>query len=219
MARSTRENLIRVAHDMFYAQGFHAVGLEQIIQRVGVTKTTFYNHFASKEDLVLEVLRWHDRWWRDTFVSMLRKRGGDTPRGQLLAVFDVLEDLFNGDGYNGCIFVNVAVVYPLPHDPAHAAAAEHKRSMETIVRELAAYAGAHDPQAFAEEFSLLLEGAYVTAQVTGGTRVAEAGRRLVRRLVDHYLPEDGARPARPPAPLGAGAAGALRTERKARKLR
>lgn len=195
MPRATREDLIRVAHDLFYARGFHAVGLDQIIQKVGVTKTTFYNHFASKEDLVLEVLRWHDRWWRDTFTSMLRERGGPSPRAQLLAIFDVLEDLFAGKDYNGCIFVNVAVVYPLPHDPAHVAAAEHKRSMESIIRDLAGYAGARDPKALAEEISLLLEGAYVTAQVTGEKRVAEAGRRMVRMLLDHHIPASEPAPA------------------------
>jgi len=56
MATSTRERLVLAAHDLFYAEGFHAVGLDRILAEVGVTKTTFYNHFASKDDLVLEVL-------------------------------------------------------------------------------------------------------------------------------------------------------------------
>jgi AcrR family transcriptional regulator len=166
MATTTRERLVETAHGLFYREGFHTVGLDRILGEVGVTKTTFYNHFQSKDDLMLEVLRRHDRWWRDTFQQKLREYGGDTPRGQLEAVFDVVEELFNSGEYSGCIFINVAVEFPLPHDPAHQAAAEHKATMESIIRELAGYAGAADASAFAREFTLLMEGAYVTQHIT-----------------------------------------------------
>ena len=77
-------------------------------------------------------------------------------------MLDALEELFAGDDFNGYFFVNVAVQFPLLHDPAHQAPVSHKQAMETIIRELAAYAGARDPAAFAQEMSLLMEGAYVT---------------------------------------------------------
>lgn len=184
----TRQRLISAAHELFYTDGFHSVGLDRILGEVGVTKTTFYNHFQSKEDLVLEVLRHHDRWWRDTFLHMLRESGGETARGQLLAIFDILEELFTGTDYNGCIFINVAVEFPLRHDPAHVAAAHHKQAMEEIVRELAREAGAKQPKLLAEEITLLMEGAYVTAHVTGEMRFAEVGKRVLKMLVERHLP-------------------------------
>lgn len=183
----TRERIIRTAHDLFYNEGFIAVGLDRILAEVGVTKTTFYNHFPSKEDLVVEVLRWHDSWWRDAFRQMLRRHGGDTPRGQLLAVPDALAELFTGDAFNGCIFVNVAVQFPAPHDPAHRLAAEHKEAMEDLLRELAGYAGAADAKALAEEIGLVMEGAYVTRQVSGRAETAETARRLVDEIVKRHL--------------------------------
>jgi AcrR family transcriptional regulator len=165
--QKTRESLVKAAHDLFYAEGFHSVGLERILAEVGVTKTTFYNHFESKDDLMIEVLRWHDRWWQETFRRMLRRLGGDTPRDQLLAIPGALDELFGGGAFNGCMFVNVAVEFPLPHDPAHRLAAEHKHSMEDILREIAGYAGAADAKVLAEELALVMEGAYVTRQVSG----------------------------------------------------
>lgn len=188
MASSTRQRLIEVAHDLFYEEGFHTVGLDRILAEVGVTKTTFYNHFESKDSLMLEVLRHHDAWWRNTFAQKLRDYGGDTPRGQLDAVFDVVEELINGADYNGCIFINVAVAYPSPNDPAHEAAASHKRAMESIIRELAGYAGAPDPAAFAQELTLLMEGAYVTQQVTHNPKTADIGRRIARMISSRHLP-------------------------------
>lgn len=190
MPASSRQRIIQTAHDLFYRLGFHAVGLDGILTEVGVTKTTFYNHFRSKEDLVAEVLRWHDRWWRDTFSDRLRQRGGDTARGQLMAIFDLIAELVQCSDYNGCFFVNVAVQFPLPHDPAHQLAAEHKRCMHAIVRELAAYAGATDPDTLASELSLLMEGAYVTQQVVRDPATMSVARELAALVISRRLPAE-----------------------------
>jgi AcrR family transcriptional regulator len=188
MASTTRERLINVAHEKFYRDGFHTVGLDCILDQVGVTKTTFYNHFASKEDLMLETLRWHDRWWRDTFTQKLRDHGGDAPRDQLLAVFDVIEELVTSDEYNGCIFINVAVEFPLRHDPIHQLAAEHKVRMMDILQQLAGYAGARDPKGLAQELSLIMEGAYVMQHVSHDPETVMIGRRLADEVIDRHLP-------------------------------
>lgn len=193
--QSTRDRIIKAAHDLFYRSGFHAVGLDAILAEVGVTKTTFYNHFESKEDLVGAVLQWHDRWWQDTFRAILRKHGGDTPRGQLSAVFTALEETLSDKNFNGCFFVNVAVQFPAPHDPAHIAAAAHKQSMEAILCELAGYAGADDPRAFAQEISLIMEGTYVTRQVTGNCQAAEVAQRLANLVIERRLPKARGRKA------------------------
>lgn len=185
---STRERLIKTAHDLFYAEGFHAVGLDRILEEVGITKTAFYHHFESKDDLVLETLRWHDRWWQETFRTMLRAKGGDSPRRQLLALPEVLRSMLEDGGFNGCMFVNVAVHYPLPHDPAHQAAAIHKDAMEDILREIAGYAGARDARSLAQELGLVLEGAYVTLQVSRRATTIETVGRLIEGLLDRHLP-------------------------------
>jgi hypothetical protein len=117
---------------------------------------------------------------------MLRRHGGDAPRGQLLAVPDALAEIFEGDQYNGCIFVNVAVQYPLPRDPAHEAAARHKRAMEDLLREIAGYAGAADPAGLARELGLVLEGAYVTLQILRDTQTIEVARGLVTSIVTRH---------------------------------
>jgi AcrR family transcriptional regulator len=188
MATSTRERLIEIGSDLFYRHGFYAVGLDNIIDQAGVTKTTFYNHFESKEALILEILDHQDHWWRDEFTAKLRKYGGDDPEDQLRAVFDVINVLLNSETFNGCIFVNVSAEFPLPHDPVHKAAAEHKRLMEMILRDTALRAGASDPIALAEQLSVIMEGAYVTRQVTRNERTTEIARKLGDALFEKYLP-------------------------------
>ncbi len=188
MASDTRERLIRASHDLFYEHGFHAIGIDRIIDEVGVTKTTFYNHFESKDALALEALRWHDRWWKDEFARLLLKHGGDTPRGRLLAIFDALEEAMSQPGYKGCIFINVAVEFPSCTDPAHIEAAAHKRAIEDLIAELGAYAGAKDPRALAQEITLIMEGAYVSEQVNGDPRCTDVGRRVAQAVIERHLP-------------------------------
>ena len=50
-----RNRLLATATRLFYAEGIHAVGIDRIIAEAGVAKATFYNHFPSKDDLVLWV--------------------------------------------------------------------------------------------------------------------------------------------------------------------
>lgn len=189
MATDTRERIIKVAHDLFYERGFHGVGLDTILDEVGVTKTTFYNHFESKDALVIDALRWHDAWWRNEFAQLLRKHGGDDPRDRLLSIFDAIEEVMRAPGYKGCIFINVAVHYPACHDPAHVEAAVHKRAMKDLLAELAAYAGAKEPRRLAEEMAVVMEGVYVSQQVVEEPAVIEAGKRIARTIVDRHIPE------------------------------
>ena len=51
-ARPDKHHAItRAASDMFLAEGFERVTLDQIAQRAGVSKQTIYSHFADKESL------------------------------------------------------------------------------------------------------------------------------------------------------------------------
>jgi AcrR family transcriptional regulator len=189
MPSDTRQRLTEAAVRRFYRDGFRNVGLEQVLADVGISKTAFYKHFQCKEDLVLAALEMKNRWLQDTFREMIRELGGATPVGHLLALFDVVDRIINTEEFQGCIFVNVAMEYPLPHDPAHVAAAQHKQAIEEIVCEMAARAGAGDPRQMARELCLVMEGAYVTRQVTGDKRSVEVARRVADLVIAAYLPE------------------------------
>src|SRR5262245_37185644 len=157
MQSPTRQRLTEAAVRRFYRDGFRNVGLDQVLADVGISKTAFYKHFGCKEDLVLAALEMKDRWLQDTFRAMLRERGGASPVGQLRAVLDVVGHIIEDDEYQGCIFVNVALEFPLAHDPAHVAAAQHKQAIEEIVHDLAARAGAADPRELARQLCLVME--------------------------------------------------------------
>lgn len=179
----TRQRLIETAIRRFYRDGFRSVGIDQILADVGISKTAFYKHFDSKDDLMLAALEMQNVWLQETFRSMIRERGGPTPIGQLHAVFDVVEHIIESDDFQGCIFVNAAMEFPLPHEPAHVAASQNKQSIENIVCALAEEARADDPHALAKELCLLIEGTYVTRQVTGNKETANIARGVAKLVI------------------------------------
>ncbi len=184
----TREKLLFVAMDFFYNRGIHAVGLDQILQEVGVTKTTFYNHFESKDDLVLETLRRRDELESQAWDREVTKRAGYDPKARILATFEVLDMWFTNPAFIGCQFINVAHEFPSPYDPVHKIAAEHAtRTMDTFEM-LAEAAGADDPAALAEELSVLISGAITCRLVNGNNQTAATARRAAALLLEKRTP-------------------------------
>jgi AcrR family transcriptional regulator len=191
MPSKTRQRLIEAAKKRFYRDGFRNVGIDQILADVGISKTAFYKHFECKDDLMLAVLEMQSGWLQNTFRDMIHECGGDSAIGQLRAVFDVVETIIESNDFQGCIFVNVAMEFPLMHEPAHVAAAGNKRAIEEIIREIAARAGAADPGVLAQELCLIMEGAYVTRQVTGNRQTIDIARRVADGVIDRHVPQNG----------------------------
>jgi AcrR family transcriptional regulator len=189
MSSPTRQKLIDASVRRFYRDGFRNVGVDQILADVGISKTAFYKHFESKEDLMLAALEGQNRWLQETFRQMVRERGGPSAYGQLVALFDVVEQIIESDEFHGCIFVNASMEFPLLHEPAHQAAARSKEAIEALVHDLAVQAGALDPRALTEELCLIMEGAYVTRHVTGRPNTIGIARRLAERVLGAHVPK------------------------------
>jgi AcrR family transcriptional regulator len=192
MKTPTRQRLVDAAVRRFYRDGFRNVGIDQILADVGISKTAFYKHFECKEDLMLAALEDHNRLMLQTFRNMARERGGPSPIGQLRALLDVVEHFIESDDFQGCIFVNVAMEFPLPHEPAHIAAAKNKQAIEDMVHGLAIEAGAVEPQALAKELCLIMEGAYVTRHVTGNKLTVDIARRVANMVITAACPHSSA---------------------------
>ena len=57
--RETKQLLVETAFDLFVERGFTNVSMEEVAQAAGVSRSTLYRRFPTKEDLVLEVpTRW-----------------------------------------------------------------------------------------------------------------------------------------------------------------
>ena len=63
-----REHIINTAIELFREYGYHATGVDRIIDEAGVSKKTLYTHFRSKEELLIAALRHYDGVFRNNFM-------------------------------------------------------------------------------------------------------------------------------------------------------
>jgi AcrR family transcriptional regulator len=188
MTRDTRDRLINAAGELFYASGFQAVGLDQIIGAVGITKTAFYKHFESKDDLIIAILDRRDRNDIAEAIAYMRQHGGDDPRRQVLALFDLLVDWFQRPDFRGCFFMNAATEFASPNDPIHRAAAAHGQHVAAEVLLRVQAAGVPDPVLITKQLMLLFSGA-IAARHAGGVADAAATARLAAAAILSVRPD------------------------------
>jgi AcrR family transcriptional regulator len=164
MRPSKRDELVRKALAIFYRDGFHAAGMDLLAAETGISKTSMYKHFRTKEDLILAVLRLRDEEFRNWLFRRM-ERSADTPRARLLAMFDALAEWFEVPEFSSCMFIKASSEYPDPAHPIHIQSANHKRLLFAEITAIAAAAGAPAPDALARQLLLLKEGAIVTAHL------------------------------------------------------
>jgi AcrR family transcriptional regulator len=195
--KTGRERLVAAAIELFYRHGFAAVGIDQIIAQAGVTKTTFYKHFESKDDLMVAAVKRRDEWESVAWERAIRKIAGKDPARQLLAFFDVLDLWFNEPEFRGCMFMNAAAEFPNPNDPVHQAAVAHKKRSREEWRNqaLAGGADAVGAETFADCFAAMVEGALILRQTQGRNDAARVVRAAVQQLILMYLPLERERSA------------------------
>lgn len=52
---STRERVLRVAAGLFAAKGFHATGMTELSEAVGLGRGALYHHISSKDELLFQI--------------------------------------------------------------------------------------------------------------------------------------------------------------------
>ncbi|MFM9939933.1 MAG: TetR/AcrR family transcriptional regulator [Hyphomicrobiaceae bacterium] len=184
-----RDFLLDTAIRLFNRHGFHATGVDRLMEETGIAKTTLYRHFGSKEDLIVAALAKVDEQARDEMRAFVEAASED-PRERLLATFGQL-DLWLKDGeFKGCPFVAAAGEYGAPSDPVFQQARLHKRLYLAYFEELVRAARLFDPKRLAAQIVMLHEGAIAFAQVLGSNGVAATARAAAERLIEAASPGD-----------------------------
>lgn len=186
---SKREQIIEAAMDLFYRYGFNATGVEKISKAANVSKKTLYNHFRSKDELILIVLRRSDEIFRNDFMRAV-ENFSSRPQERLNAIFDTADEWFNGEDFYGCMFMNATAEFvdaDSPTHPCHIVAAEHMRLMQDYMQGLAEKAGAKNSSELAEQLLLLVIGATIQAHVSNDKSAAMKAKKMAQILIDQNM--------------------------------
>lgn len=182
MSRNKRADLIRNSLPLFYRNGFHATGMDLVAKETGVSKTSIYKHFRTKDELILAVLRLRDENFRNWLYRRMEELS-DTPKGQLLSMFDALGEWFREDGFQGCMFIKASAEFQDRENAINVQSYEHKRLLSDHLEALARKANLRDPLATARQLMILKEGAIVIAAMSHQDASAAEAKAIASRLL------------------------------------
>ncbi len=184
-----RDHILKVACDLFYRQGYHPTGVQQIIDEAGVSKATFYAHYKSKEILGLCYLREQDRQ-AQAIVKAAIDVAPDA-RERFLAPAKALIPWLEEDAFRGCMFSNMAAEIPDPQAPMRKEVKFHADAFRAIARDLSedllrsvpeAY-GHLDPQELADEYYLIVWGGITGCQHYHAIWPMKQALKLLQKLI------------------------------------
>ncbi len=180
LGRGARERIVTAARDLFAQRGIGATTMDDVHRTARVSKRTLYQHFASRDKLVLACLlaAGSDR---HSGAEAVLARGELAPRALLLELFTELSD--RPRPLRGDLFVNAAIEFPDPSHPVHRAVAEHARRFEQRLGDLARAAGARDPERVGRRLGLLYAGAATRSLVGDDPGPASDGYALAAALL------------------------------------
>src|SRR3978361_1547001 len=142
------------ASELFYREGIRAVGVDEVVDRAGVTKPSLYRSFASKDDLAAAYMRDYELDFWEKFERPGGKSYSDA-REHVLAYIRWLSARAGSKGYRGCGLSNATIEYPSRDNPARQVAEAHKKVFRKRLRELAAAMGAPHPAVLGDALQLL----------------------------------------------------------------
>ena len=177
MQSSKREALLETAERLFYAEGFHATGIDRVIAEAGVARMTLYNHFSSKEALTEAVLeRRYTRYLDDLRRATASPREGSA----VVALAERHADWLRSDSGHGCIVIKAIGEFEYHHPPIAELGRKLKRALLGVIVEALERDG-HGAQR-AECILMALEGADALAPVLGPQSVSRNLRAMVSTL-------------------------------------
>ncbi|HWD68670.1 MAG TPA: helix-turn-helix domain-containing protein [Solirubrobacteraceae bacterium] len=153
LGRGARERILTAAAELFARQGFNATGVNDLHKAARVSKRTLYQHFQSKDDLIIVYLA---QYGRAGPTAALLRRDDLTPRTRLLELFTALADPAT---VVPDPLIAAAAEFPSRGHRVHQAVTAQAEHFTQRLTALARAAQAPDPERTARRLATLYDGA------------------------------------------------------------
>lgn len=173
---SMKNAIVDAARREFHERGYSATGIAAITGRAGVHKGSFYNHFASKEELAAEVVRLYAN---DQRMGILED-AGRAPLDRIRAHFEFIAGVLRAhDPIVGCLLANFSAEFsplaPLVSERVSTSVSHWSELLADDLAEAASQAGVDSFDAKSAAWALLdsYEGAALRSRATGSPAAVE----------------------------------------------
>ncbi|WP_017973348.1 TetR/AcrR family transcriptional regulator [Actinopolyspora halophila] len=177
-----RERLLDTASELFYRHGIRAVGIDTVIEHAGVAKMSLYNHFRSKDELVVAYLERRERRWCE-FLDARAPDAAAEPVERLRGMLDVLGSWLAEECPRGCAFTNAEVELADPEHPAHEVIRADKEHLRERIGAVLGDAGVSGVEHLADQVFMLFESVLVTFGMGTVEDPVRAAKDVVSRLL------------------------------------
>lgn len=72
-----RDRILETASELFYRRGVRAVGVDLVVEKSGVAKTSLYRHFGTKDELIAAFLKREDLDFWSTWDRVTEQHSDD----------------------------------------------------------------------------------------------------------------------------------------------
>ncbi|NLR60531.1 TetR/AcrR family transcriptional regulator [Chitinophaga polysaccharea] len=178
-----RDRILNVATDLFYHQGFNQTGINQIIAEADIAIGSLYNHFPSKNDLLLAYLRKQEEEWFEGLEKFTQ--GISHPREKILKFIDYRIAQQQPDFY-GCPFIKIIAEIGTQDQQVQQLVEGHKNRQRMLLQGLFQqldYDGPVDKKLLADNFFLMVEGATVNATISRNIKALEGVKKFIRKMI------------------------------------
>jgi len=104
----SKEKLIKATFDLLMSKGYESTGINEILTNSGVTKSNFYYHFESKEELCLRTLDYIEQYFFENVVNKTLLNSILTPGERLKQYLEFsLKRMESTCCEKGCPFINL----------------------------------------------------------------------------------------------------------------
>ncbi|MES2609215.1 MAG: TetR/AcrR family transcriptional regulator [Pseudomonadota bacterium] len=177
-----QQRILDTACQLFYAEGVRAVGIDLIIERAQIAKTSLYRYYRTKDDLVAAFLEREDKEFWQQWDEAAAPHAPDAA-AELDALLAWVGERVARPGYRGCPQLNVAAEFADPAHPARAISAAHRLEQRKRLAALCKRMGLKKPEVAASQLSLLVDGAFSSGSLLLGDSAGEVLRAAGRALV------------------------------------
>lgn len=173
-----RDIILGTAAQLFYKQGYSNTGINQIVEEAGVAKSSLYQHFGTKEDLLLAYLEETGGQTMALLKEVASKK--KHPKDQIVAIFDYLEELVKQPDFYGCRFLNIVYEMPCNNDYLREKIKAQKDSVRELFSQLLLPL---NKQSLADELYTVFEGALIGNKIHQDVWPIMAARNTVQKLL------------------------------------
>lgn len=177
-----RDLILDCARQLFAREGFHATGVDRILDQAGVAKMTLYNHFGSKEQLIVEVVDQASLQLVGLMDSWTN--ASEDPFEQVILLFEGLAGWFDSPDRCGCLIQAAAAEFSDPDSPVGQAILRHQERVQAFLTKITRATECPDASGLAARIGLLFAGAMSAARICRCREPADEAKKAAAILLE-----------------------------------